>query len=422
MSSFKDYYAILGLSPIASPVEVKKRYRELVRKYHPDVNSSPDAANRILAINEAYHTLGETEKRSHYDALRVLSRNGRPTRTQQSAPYGQPADSAGNEARTGVEFNGFGTTASAENAGFPAKPNQRTAPRKTAVAPDDIVIERMLMEARLAYVNRQFQKAEKYCLEVVKLTPTCAPAHELLGDVYAREGDTSRATTAYSYALQFNPRGRSAQTKMEQLVGNRITSQRPNQTVFTTQRFAVPAVPFSAAAFSAMSAIAACAILLAFITLFLSPGGVASFAPCGFQIAWSLIPALLLGGVGGGILLAFYGQVRPSRLELWKTPLPEDVLPLKMGIFLIVTSLVSFYLSFAAWVAVGLAKKPLSVSILRSYGVAFALTLLSTFAYHPTNDSPPQTLFIGIAGSVVFPAVLVGWFLGDKFRLRGQLL
>ena len=64
MSALKDYYAVLGLSQTASPAEVKRRYRELVRKYHPDVNSSADASNRILAINEAYHTLGETEKRS----------------------------------------------------------------------------------------------------------------------------------------------------------------------------------------------------------------------------------------------------------------------------------------------------------------------------------------------------------------------
>lgn len=49
-----DYYAILELSPDATVDEVKRSYRRLARKYHPDVNPSPDAQERFIAITEAY--------------------------------------------------------------------------------------------------------------------------------------------------------------------------------------------------------------------------------------------------------------------------------------------------------------------------------------------------------------------------------
>ena len=417
MSGRNDYYQILGLTPTATPAEVKKRYRELVRKYHPDVNASADAAQKILAINEAYHTLGDVEKRSHYDALRTLSQNSRPTRSE--TPSSAPSNGT---PRSAVDFNGFGTTRPTDRNGFPPQPVRRPGPKKAPAGSDDIDTERLMMEARLAYVNRQFPKAEKFCLEVLKTSPKSAIAHELLGDIYAREGDTSRASTAYSYALQFNPQGRSAQTKMESLVGNRITPLRTSATTFTSQKFATPAVPFSTAAFSAVAVIAVCTFLLALIVLFLAPGGVATTLPIGFQVTYALVPALILNGICSGTLLAFYGHMRPSRLELWKTPLPEDKLPIKLGFLLIVSSLLSLLLSFVIWIVVGLAKKPLSVSLFRAYAVAFAVSLLTAFAYHPTSSSPPQWLLMFFGGNLIFPFLILGWFLGDKFRMRGQLL
>ncbi len=66
---FKDYYKILGVPRTASVEEIKKAYRRLVRKYHPDVSKEADADARVKEINEAYAVLGDADKRRAYDEL-----------------------------------------------------------------------------------------------------------------------------------------------------------------------------------------------------------------------------------------------------------------------------------------------------------------------------------------------------------------
>ncbi|MGH8129059.1 MAG: DnaJ C-terminal domain-containing protein [Gammaproteobacteria bacterium] len=66
---FKDYYKVMGLARDASPDDIKRAYRKLARKYHPDVSKEPDAEDKFKAVAEAYAVLGDVEKRKAYDEL-----------------------------------------------------------------------------------------------------------------------------------------------------------------------------------------------------------------------------------------------------------------------------------------------------------------------------------------------------------------
>ncbi len=66
---FKDYYAVLGLERTVAQDEIKRAYRKLARKYHPDVSKEPDAEARFKEVAEAYEALKDVEKRAAYDEV-----------------------------------------------------------------------------------------------------------------------------------------------------------------------------------------------------------------------------------------------------------------------------------------------------------------------------------------------------------------
>jgi curved DNA-binding protein len=66
---FRDYYQILGVPRDETAENIKKAFRKLARKYHPDVSKEPDAESRMKELNEAYTVLSDPEKRAAYDQL-----------------------------------------------------------------------------------------------------------------------------------------------------------------------------------------------------------------------------------------------------------------------------------------------------------------------------------------------------------------
>jgi curved DNA-binding protein len=77
---FKDYYRTLGLQKEASADDIKKAFRKLARKYHPDVSKEPEAALRMQEVNEANDVLSDPQKRAAYDKLGKQFKADRPFR------------------------------------------------------------------------------------------------------------------------------------------------------------------------------------------------------------------------------------------------------------------------------------------------------------------------------------------------------
>lgn len=79
---YRDYYQVMGLERGATQEDVKRTYRKLARKYHPDVSKEPNAEEKFKELQEAYNVLGDPEKRAAYDQLG----RGRPGEQFQPPP------------------------------------------------------------------------------------------------------------------------------------------------------------------------------------------------------------------------------------------------------------------------------------------------------------------------------------------------
>ena len=92
----RDYYDVLGVDKSASDAEIKSAFRKLAKKYHPDLNKEPDAAEKFKEVQEAYEVLGDEQKRKTYDQFGSAA-------FEQGAQGGNPYGNYG-----GFNTSGFG--------------------------------------------------------------------------------------------------------------------------------------------------------------------------------------------------------------------------------------------------------------------------------------------------------------------------
>ena len=92
MAAKRDYYEVLGIQKGASDDEIKRAYRSLAKKYHPDLNKEPGAEEKFKEINEAYETLSDPQKKARYDQY----------------GFDDPTQGFGGAGAGGAGFGGFG--------------------------------------------------------------------------------------------------------------------------------------------------------------------------------------------------------------------------------------------------------------------------------------------------------------------------
>lgn len=99
----KDYYATLGVAEDAPVDEIKRAYRKLARRYHPDVSDEQDAEARFKEVSEAWEVLGDAEKRATYDNVRRFGHPG----GDPGAGYGGGFSGGFEGGRAGADFSDF---------------------------------------------------------------------------------------------------------------------------------------------------------------------------------------------------------------------------------------------------------------------------------------------------------------------------
>src|SRR5690242_4932345 len=110
MAQNKDFYAVLGVSASATHDEIKKQYRKMAAKHHPDKNpNDAKAAERFKEISEAYQVLGDEAKRKQYDDMRRFGAfggfgGGGRSGGARPGPGGAPGGFGGTGATGGFRF------------------------------------------------------------------------------------------------------------------------------------------------------------------------------------------------------------------------------------------------------------------------------------------------------------------------------
>ena len=135
---FKDYYKVLGVERGASEADIKKAFRRLARKHHPDVSKAPEAQARMQELNEAYEVLRDAEKRAAYDQVGQGAQPGQDFRPppgwnsgfEFNGPPGEFGDfGAGGDHSAFFEAL-FGAASRQAGAGRHARPGQQSPMRR----------------------------------------------------------------------------------------------------------------------------------------------------------------------------------------------------------------------------------------------------------------------------------------------------
>ncbi|HUV05639.1 MAG TPA: DnaJ domain-containing protein [Armatimonadota bacterium] len=373
----KTYYEILGVSRAATLEQIKRRYRQLVRRYHPDVAQDKAAAKAaFIEIAEAYQTLISPDKRTIYDAsLDAEMFRVPPSRPAEPRAPGVP--------------------------GYRAQRPQAPAARGRAAQ-----AERWIREAQAAFIRGQFRSAVTACREAQSVDPRNVQAHIILGDIYRIQGQLDNAIAMYAIVVQLDPGNADVHAKLNRLLyrsGARVPGVSLEREA--ALKMGLNLVGWSMAAF-----------LL--VLLAVSPGQPIVWLKHNMPYVgvWSTMLIATLGIIGAlaGFLLSVNGTLQPldDELVFQSVRAPgRRTASYPIGLILIVLNFFNFYLAAAAYVFIGLIQESLSRSLLKAFAATFCLTVLAFLVYAP---DPPHVLLFG--GNVVFPALLFGWAMGDLFR------
>lgn len=191
MSLQRNHYEVIGVPPTATTDEIKKKYRELARQFHPDVVKDKDLGQRIFTqINQAYRVLADPERRTQYDTTLL-------------------ADKVRNGSKSAA------TTVAAASAAVSASPPAAAQPLSAQAMAN---VMRLLSDAEAAMMQNKLGSVKMICDKVLEVDPRNTKALSILGDALVQMGKPRDAAAAYRRALQVAPSA-LIQSKLSRLEG-----------------------------------------------------------------------------------------------------------------------------------------------------------------------------------------------------------
>ena len=378
----RTYYEILGVPRTATPEQIKKRYRQLVRRYHPDVAEDKVAARlAFLQINEAYQTLTNADRRVIYDAEMDKQIAGSTPRPAQAR---RPASTA-----------------------YSRRP-AATGERRTTRTQERPAVDRLLRDAEVAYIRGQLWAAIDFARAVINLDSRNARAHVILGDVYRMQGRMDEAVSMYTVALQLDPKNTDAMEKLDKAMRR---SRKSRSSAASPERKQV----FKMGVGLVSGSLGTFLLLM----LALSPGEPIPWLKehLPFIGTWSvmLITALIGMGVLTGFLLSMTESLRALDDELvFQTVSSGKHMSYPIGLILVLVNLFNFYAAVGIYTLVGIMQDAISGSVMKSF-VATACLLAIIAVLYPSGSR--EVLIWG--GNLVFPGLLIGWAVGDAIKPWG---
>lgn len=383
----RDYYEVLGVPPNATDEQIRRRFRELARQYHPDVNRSPDAEQRFKEITEAYRVLTSPSLRADYDLMRrsaQQARTGTGSTTTTPPPRSRP--------HTHQSTHHHHTA--------PGSSSAHASARRA-----EIEAQQLLQNAMLAYARGNLREAASLARRVLGLQRHNAQAYEILGDVYRQERRVEEAIAMFTCALQCNPRSTSAQSKLDALLRQRYFAG--EQPIPTARHLWVRHGQVLGWTGVGM-------LVLAPWYLGLEADGV--FQGVGFVSQWSaaLVLLMLTAAMLAGALMALGGAVEPIAQVVW-WPVRQGMPQARVAVagLLGVLGLFAFYAAAFLYLLIASTQGAFHRTLNRAVAVVVALTLGFLLSYAPGREQ--VALF---APNLLWFGVLCGWAFGDAVRAQ----
>ncbi|NLN76618.1 MAG: DnaJ domain-containing protein [Armatimonadetes bacterium] len=372
MKVTRTHYEVLGLTRNATASQIKLRYRELVRKHHPDVAKDKATSHRLfLQINDAYEVLRDPVRRKAYDESLTLDEVLKARRAERSRA----------------------TTA-------------KTTDQKRSVRPPHAPrnIAQLLKDARFAFIQKRLTAASDLCREALRIDPRNARAFAILGDVRRAQGNIDSAIKYYNYAIQFDPADHDTQQKLVKLVSRHISAHSKVQRLRSSAEIRVA------------NAIWWSIVFLLIMLIKVYPGvpipWLHTYIPQVSKWSWNVVGFLAAASALAGAILSANGFLRHPDNELVFENAGGNWAVVPVGLLLLIGSGFFFWGAAAFYIIVGGLQGSASRSVLSVFGAVTALVLLASFMCEPVLGA--QVLLFG--GNIAFLSSLFGWYTGAALK------